>query len=66
MNLEILDILDYIYYTFVVSFAIIGNSLVIISIVKFHTLRSNANYLIGGLAVSDLVMASTWPVLLGT
>ena len=65
MDTEALIIADYIYYTCVVVVAITGNSLVIISIIKFHTLRSNANYLVGGLALSDFLMACSWPPLLG-
>ena len=65
MTSGILHVLDYVYYILVVSIAVIGNNLVIISIVKFHSLRCNANYLIGALAVSDLLMACTWPVILG-
>ena len=65
MNNKILHVLDYFYYTYVVGVAIVGNSLVIMSILKFHNLRCNANYLIGALAGSDLLMAWTWPIILG-
>ena len=65
MTSKILHVLNYIYYILVVSIAVIGNNLVIISIVKFHSLRCNANYLIGALALSDLLMTCTWPVILG-
>ena len=65
MAVDVLHKLDYFYYTLVVSFSLVGNSLVIISIKKFQNLRSKANYLIGVLAVSDFTMACTWPVLIG-
>ena len=63
MNSRILHVLDYVYYT-LVSVAVVGNTLVIISVVKFHSLRCNVNYLIGALAISDLLMTCTWPVIL--
>ena len=65
MAVDVLHKIDYFYYTLVVSFSLVGNSLVIISIKRFPILRSKANYLIGVLAVSDFTMACTWPVLVG-
>ena len=65
MAVDVLHKLDYFYYTLVVCFSLIGNSLVIVSIKKFPNLRSKANYLTGILAVSDFTMACTWPVLIG-
>ena len=65
MNKSVLHVLDYVYYSFVVSVAVVGNSLVVISILKYYNLRNNTNYLIGSLAVCDFLMACTWPFLLG-
>ena len=45
---------------------IVGNSLVIVSIIKFDYLKSNANYLVGYLAFSDLLVGCTIPFMLGT
>ena len=65
MMVKILHILDYVFYIIVIVAAILGNSLVIISITKFESLRSNANYFVGSLACSDLLMACTWIVIQG-
>ena len=61
----VLHVLDYVFYVIVVTCAVVGNSLVVISIVKFEYLRSNANFFVGSLAISDLMMASTWIIIQG-
>ena len=61
----VLHVLDYVFYVIVVTCAVIGNSLVVISIVKFEYLRSNANFFVGSLAISDLMMAATWIIIQG-
>lgn len=61
----VLHVLDYVFYVIVVACAVIGNSLVVISIVKFEYLRNNANFFVGSLAISDLMMAATWIILQG-
>nr|ANO39126.1 GCR424 [Schmidtea mediterranea] len=55
----LLFILLVIILSVLVLWTIIGNCLVLISLVKFKQLRSNSNILIGNLALSDILLALT-------
>ncbi len=44
---------------------LLGNGVVIAAVARFHFLQTSANFLVLGLAVSDLLICLTQPVYLG-
>ena len=63
--MKLLNIAHHLADGVVAVLAVTGNSLVIASVCKFDNLKTSANFFVGALAVSDMVMACSLPAIQG-